>query len=548
MVENDETSSRRKSRLHRLYLWSAIASISIVLIFQTLLSQTRSICADYVAAAATFSSTVRSKGTAELTGERFSNLRNSVNSLSDIATILLADSQSESTRKPLSEAKSLFQEIDADRKTSHALAGLSEKDLCDRLAACLDRLTCSVREYEQRSQAGEILLSTLLLLSLVPLFLHLYTLDHSTKVLSVSKAKMAESDHLSSSERSLQLLNMMPLGVALVDENLKVVFVSKSFKRITGLTENDCIGINLSTLLADPTTGKPFTDNSTIFEKSLNLSLEVRLACKNSDFKVAQLSLLWGEFGGRRYLLANFLDVTGEYRFRQLKEDVANMVSHDLSTPLASLKLMAELLGDTAYSTPTERGKQTLGILVRECDRLQRLVQDLLNLGKLRQGNVILDLSDVKLAELINDVLTISSKAAQAKGISLTSTVPADVVLQADRDRISQILVNLVSNAIRYCDRDSSVWIECKTIDNEIKIIVADNGPGIAEEEQALIFERYYQAQLQNRDNRQGHGLGLAICKLLVKAHGGEIGIESQPGHGSRFWFTLPQSEKASVA
>lgn len=548
MVDNDETSSRRESRLHRLYLWSAIASITIVLIFQILISQTRSICADYVAAAATFSSTIRSKGTAELSGERFSKLRGSVNSLSGIATILLADSQSESTRKPLSEAKSLFKEIEADRQTSHALAGLSEKDLCDRLAVCLDRLTCSITEYEQRFQAGEMLLSTMLLLSLVPLFLHLYAPDHSPKVLS--KAKADESDQLSSSERSLQLLNMMPLGVALVDENLKMVFVSRSFKRITGLSDNDCIGINLSTLLADPITGKPFTDNSTIFDKSLNLSLEVRLACKNTDFKVAQLSLLWGEFGGRRYLLANFLDVTGEYRFRQLKEDVANMVSHDLATPLASLKLMAEVLGDEAYSTPTERGKQTLGIFVRECDRLQRLVQDLLNLGKLRDGSVILDLSEVRLAELINDVFAISSKSAQAKGISLTSTVPAAVVLSVDRDRISQILVNLVSNAIRYCDKNSRVWIECETIDNEIKIIVADNGPGIAEEEQALIFERYYQAQLQHQDRepldkRQGHGLGLAICKLLVKAHGGEIGIESKPGQGSRFWFTLPAGTQA---
>lgn len=339
-----------------------------------------------------------------------------------------------------------------------------------------------------------------------------------------------------------KLLDLMPVGVVLVDESLQVFFVNALFKRMSGWSDLECIGGDLSTFLIDPITGKQFTDSSTIFSRSFNATLEVRLATKDYQLRIVNLSLLWGQIDGKRLLLANFLDTTADFLLRKWKSDLANMVRHDLVAPLASIRLMSEVMGSDKYSKPTERGVEALKLMHRECIRLERLVNDLLDLSKSNEVGLLLAVANRNIAELAAEVIEIMAKQSDAKGMHLESKLDPSLELPIDRDRIAQVLTNLVGNAIKYCPPESRITIEQELDGDYVKLVVADNGPGIPAEEHSKIFERYHRVKAVDGavQTEGGHGLGLAICKLLVEAHDGTIGVVSAPGGGSRFWIRLP--------
>ena len=235
-----------------------------------------------------------------------------------------------------------------------------------------------------------------------------------------------------------------------------------------------------------------------------------------------------------------FHDLT---RLRELEgarqEFVAN-VSHELRTPLSLIKSAAETLLDGAKSDPAALDR-LLQIIDRHADRLTLLIDDLLLLAKLDSGRQVLHLQPAPLRAAVQEVFDDLVKRAQAREVRLENAMPDGLVAQADPDRLRQVLSNLVDNGIKYGRPGGVLTVSAAAlVGGRIEVCVRDDGPGIPREALARVFERFYRVDKARSREQGGTGLGLAIVKHAVLAHGGEVRVESEPGQGAAFFFTLP--------
>ncbi|MFL5217763.1 MAG: sensor histidine kinase, partial [Microvirga sp.] len=229
-------------------------------------------------------------------------------------------------------------------------------------------------------------------------------------------------------------------------------------------------------------------------------------------------------------------------RLRQLdrlKDEFVATVSHELRTPLTSIRSFSEILLDTPDLSEEER-RHFLGIVVRESDRLTRLVNDVLDLSKIEAGQLTLALDDYSVGQVVQTVLSGTESLAKAKGLALTARVQEGLPIgRGDERRLTQVLLNLVGNAIKFTDK-GSVEIAAGAADGFFDIAVRDTGPGIAPDDQKRIFEEFQQVDSSSTRQKGGTGLGLAISQRLVEMHGGTIAVESVLGEGSTFRIAVP--------
>jgi signal transduction histidine kinase len=226
-------------------------------------------------------------------------------------------------------------------------------------------------------------------------------------------------------------------------------------------------------------------------------------------------------------------------RNEQLKADFVAMVSHDLRTPLTSTQLFISLLTQPimdGIDVPTKAKKAEI-----EIARLIRLINNLLDLEK-AEGKVGFEvlIDSVPLSAVIQQAVAAVEDYGKQSNVKIEAP-KTDLVVDADEDKIVQVLVNLVSNAIKFSPPQSTVRIEIKSDPEYIEISIIDSGRGIPKQFHQAIFDRYKQVTVADERLKGGTGLGLAICKIIVELHGGKIGVESEEGQGSRFWFRLPQ-------
>ena len=226
-------------------------------------------------------------------------------------------------------------------------------------------------------------------------------------------------------------------------------------------------------------------------------------------------------------------------RTNRLKSEFLASMSHELRTPLNTILGFSELLSEQSAGALNEKQKRFLTHIQHDANHLLELINDVLDLSKIEAGRLELRLEKFPMAVAVAEVLTSIRPLAAAKGISLDSTLDAQMALEADRVRFKEILYNLLSNAIKFTPSGGRVWIESAIEDGSARFVVGDTGIGIAVEDQQAIFESFRQASATTKGVREGTGLGLAITKRLVEHHGGKVWLESQLGEGSRFYFTL---------
>jgi len=251
------------------------------------------------------------------------------------------------------------------------------------------------------------------------------------------------------------------------------------------------------------------------------------------------------EAGPSRILLG-FRDLTGIRDLEKNREEFLAIVSHDLRTPLTSLKGFVEVLLGGDYDSP-EKLREYLGILDSEADRMISLINDLLDLGRLESGKMVLHREAVQLDELAAYALRSMEGLAARKGVSLTFSGQDSGKLEviADRRRLLQVFVNLLSNAIQFTPEGSAVETVVRREDGSVLVEVLDDGPGVPPEERELIFEKYHQTELVSSGRGKGSGLGLAIVKKIVDLHGGSIRLEGRLGrHGSSFIFVMDARDR----
>jgi signal transduction histidine kinase len=221
----------------------------------------------------------------------------------------------------------------------------------------------------------------------------------------------------------------------------------------------------------------------------------------------------------------------------QRKQEFTSMISHDLRTPLTSLKGTLQLMTQGLYGELNDVGKQRTQAANRNVQRLIALISDLLDVEKIEAGLLQLDLEDMRIADVINDAQEMVRDFAEQKKIDLLVQESADAWVRADRKRLGQVVQNLIGNAIKFSPNESKIRIKVRAEKPWVKVSIADSGPGIKKEEIGEMFQRFKQTEHGKR--QLGTGLGLAICKAIVVQHGGEIGVESEEGAGSTFWFRL---------
>ncbi len=225
----------------------------------------------------------------------------------------------------------------------------------------------------------------------------------------------------------------------------------------------------------------------------------------------------------------------------QMKDEFVSTVSHELRTPLTSIRAFSEILLDTPDLDPEERQK-FLQIIVKESERLTRLINDVLDMAKVESGRMDWNIETTHADLLVTDAVNAVYQLYQKRNIKLDTQIPdKSIQLEVDRDRILQVLINMLSNSAKFCEPDTGeVEIGFKVKTEFIEFYVDDNGPGIDDENQTLVFEKFHQVSDQQSGKPKGTGLGLAISKLIVEHHKGRIWLESQPGKGCSFRFTLP--------
>ncbi|MEQ1438335.1 sensor histidine kinase [Fontimonas sp. SYSU GA230001] len=228
----------------------------------------------------------------------------------------------------------------------------------------------------------------------------------------------------------------------------------------------------------------------------------------------------------------------------RLKDDFISTVTHELRTPLTSIRAFSEILTDNPDLDAAER-QRYLGIITRETERLTRLINEVLDFAKLEQGGGEWRLEPVALAEVVRDAANATAQLYVEAGIALDlEPIDARIRVRADRDRLQQVLLNLLGNAVKFAPRGlGRVQVSVTADARDACISVRDNGPGIAEEDQALIFEKFRQGGRQSggplTGKPQGTGLGLPISRHIVERLGGRIWVESRPGGGATFRFTV---------
>ena len=250
------------------------------------------------------------------------------------------------------------------------------------------------------------------------------------------------------------------------------------------------------------------------------------------------------EFKGKGYRetekLAEVLnDAKNEIRkISDLRKDLIANISHDLRTPLTMVKAYAEMIRDLSGDNPVKRAEH-IQVIIDEADRLSNLVNNLLELSKLESGNMELNRRKFSIVDKINDCMTRYQLVIEQNGYDMKYEPDEDRQIDADPDKLDQVIYNFINNAINYTGDHKVIRIKQINSEKSVRIEVSDNGKGIAKDLLPKVFDRYYRDAKVKRDV-VGTGLGLAICKEILKCHDFPFGVRSEEGKGTTFWFEIP--------
>ncbi len=255
-------------------------------------------------------------------------------------------------------------------------------------------------------------------------------------------------------------------------------------------------------------------------------------------FFLPRASPVYGEESAVSGATVILQDVTRLKRFDELKNDLVATVAHEFRTPLTSLRMAIHLLAEETVGSLTEKQADLLQAARQDCERLQGIVDDLLDLSSIQSGRLELQVRAVSASELLDKVVDSQQFAAEQKGLHLQTSIAPDVDrVELDAERIGLVLGNLLGNAIRHTPRGGRVDIHVGRANGWTRFEVTDTGEGIPHEFHKRLFEKFFRVP---GNKSGGAGLGLSISREIVEAHGGEMGVNSKPGQGSQFWFTVP--------
>ena len=412
-----------------------------------------------------------------------------------------------------------------------------------------------------------------------------------TELADIAERKRAERDrvHLLASEQAARaeagiekrykkLLEAAPDAILEVDRQGRIVLVNVQVERLFGYTRAELLGKPIEILIParfrhHPAHREIYFGDPVMRPMGTGLELYAKRA-DGSEFAV-DVTLSPNEVEGADRVICVVRDVTERKRAEEqiqtlnqnleqrtealiatnkalelqnreveranrLKDEFLASMSHELRTPLNSIIGFSDLLAERGDDQFTPKQKRFIGHIQQGARHLLELINDILDLSKIEAGHLELKYEEFNVSAAAAEVLATVRPIAVAKNIEMTSTFPESLSLDGDRLRFKQVLYNLLSNAIKFTAAGGRISIECSETGGVAEFCVADNGIGIPAKEHEAIFSSFHQVGTTTKGVREGTGLGLAITKRLVEQHGGRIWVQSEPGKGSSFYFTLP--------
>jgi PAS domain S-box-containing protein len=394
----------------------------------------------------------------------------------------------------------------------------------------------------------------------------------------IEREQAARADTRAES-RFRKLLEAAPDAILEVDAEGRIVLLNHMAEEMFGYSREELLGLNVDTLVPAAIRGghkehrTSYTAQPQIRPMGTGLKLqaqkkdgtlfpvEISLSPNQSDEGLRVIALV-RDISERKKIEDRLQAVQQQHtaelaakneqlearnrqveRADRLKSEFVASMSHELRTPLHTIIGFSELLTEEIEGPLVPKYKRFVGHILQDARHLLELINEVLDLSKIEAGQLKLQRAEFDFAECVSEVVASLQQQASSKAIQLENRNTFRELLSADRLRVKEILYNLLSNAIKFTPNGGSVWVESTTQSGFLKVTVADTGIGILQDEHAAIFETFYQVGDTTRGIREGTGLGLPITKTLVELHGGQIWLESQPGKGSRFSFTLPLTQ-----
>lgn len=326
-----------------------------------------------------------------------------------------------------------------------------------------------------------------------------------------------------------------------IDADEKFAAANPACRKILGYAPDELIGKRYIELVEDNSKEKTRADMLSIKEKGTG-QMETRLRRKTGELVDVVLSATFSP--QERSIFCVIKDITEQKAIERLKQEFVAMVSHDLRTPLSSIRGTLQLIGEGVFDPKTEFGHKRVDDAILDTDRLLNLVNDLLDIEKLEAGKMVMNLSSTRLDRIIERSIEAVRGVSEKASITIESECPERIDIMADEDRLVQVIVNLLSNAVKFSPKESTVRVEAVTDGTVAQINVIDQGRGIPPDSLKKLFQKFEQVEASDGKRASGTGLGLAICKAIVDCHNGDIGAASEVGKGSTFYITLPLQQK----
>jgi len=333
------------------------------------------------------------------------------------------------------------------------------------------------------------------------------------------------------------VLENMSNGLLFVARDRKIVLVNRAAEELFQYHATDLIGKRH----VEATRHSEMSDTiEGCFRTRENIQKEITLYYPKEKILQANFAPIKNETNEVLGVVVILNDITDFKKLEKMRRDFVANVSHELKTPLTSIKGFTETLLDGAFQDK-ENSLYFLKIIKTESDRLLQIVNDLLDLSKIESNHIILKKEKFQLKKLVEILVTTLENTIALHEINVHIEIPDGMLITADKSQVSQILINLMNNAITYTPKNGHMIIGAKSNPHDHEIYVKDTGIGIAKEDLPRIFERFYRVDKARTREKGGTGLGLAIVKHLVEAHHGKISVDSQLGKGTVITVHLPK-------